>query len=113
MIRVLVDGFVGAFRVHPMMATFILLLAFSSAAYAVNNFADKTEVEKLNTRIDVIELKIERGDLDAAMRAIESEIYSLERLDSSGKATARDLDRLARLRVELGQKQRELERLED
>jgi len=113
MVRDLIMAFTGVFKLHPQMAAFVLLLAFCGGSFAVTKFADKSQVQQLAERVGALEVEFKRGNLEQAIRTIQSDIYRVERLIEKGEANERDESWLAELRVGLGQKLRELERLED
>lgn len=112
MFNQVLNSFLGACRVHPAMAVFILALACTGVLYANEHYAQRSDFFRVESRVVALELRVERANLESAIRSLQFEIYSFERLVSKGEAIDRDEERLAELRVELDQKLRELKRLE-
>jgi len=108
----IIDGFVEACAMHPRVMSFVLFMFCASGAYAVNTFASKSEVSALAERIGQVEVALKRGGFEGAIRSLQSEIHTLKRLVDKGEAIDRDEERLTNLVVELGQKQRDLKRLD-
>lgn len=59
-----------------------------------------------------LQYSTQKSSLEQAVRATESEIFQLERVEAAQEATARDLSRLDFLRTEKGRLSRELQELQ-
>jgi len=118
----LINRVEGMLKTHPNVLIFILAIAIAGMTFNYNVFAQSVDVEKrfqeVGQTITALESKMDGhinqysiGNLISRIADQESEIFSLERLESNGAATDRDLGRLSMLISEKAQNERELDRL--
>jgi uncharacterized protein (DUF3084 family) len=112
MISRLLDSLPELLRVHTRLTLFVLLCVGSALWYSINTFASKDEVKTVQSQLAALATTLDRTHQEQRIHNIESEIFSLDRITSSGTARSDDFDRLSKLRSELGSAQRELRRID-
>lgn len=98
-------------KTHPVLTWLFCVIAAALILYAQYTFAGKSDVERLNLRIDSLECKFDRRWLAADIRRLESDIYFVGRVVSSDEANDRDHARYSILKSDHAAKVRELELL--
>lgn len=116
------DLFITALKQNPVLVVLfivmdILVLTVSFQVFASSESVDQkfsaiqTKLSAQESDIKAIAQRVDRWARDQEISDIEREIFSLERIEQSGEATNRDLDRLDTLKIKLEQKLRNLEEL--
>lgn len=77
----------------------------------VNSVAE--QVEQMDTQLCELRLSTQVSALEQQISSTESEVYQLERLESSGEALPRDTQRLDNLRTRYGKLKRSLRDVKD
>ena len=105
-----------------MVLVFILVVAIAGMTFNYSVFAQQSEVEQrfqeigetvagLGTKLDAHMNQYSVDTLVSRIYDQEQEIFGLERLQASGEATNRDLDRLSMIISQKAQDERRLDQL--
>lgn len=128
---VIADFLTEEAKTHPRLALVLVLLLTITATMIISyghqawaqkdvvadsfrevdgKFAQVTEaLDSLDKRLTVIEKSQREQFLEQRIATIEAEVWQLERIDATGEATARDLDRLQKLNTEYNRVNRQLQ----
>lgn len=102
---VLMERFMKSFKEHPALTLFCMLLCSSVLVYSVTAFANKDELAELKTetteKFEKIERRLDNLEFGIASRALETEIFELQRIVEHGTARELDHKRLNKLQNEL------------
>ena len=112
MIGKLLESLREAYESNAALATFVVLAVGALYWFSMDTFASKEDLKTVHRQVVDLVINVDRRYQEQRIHNIESEIFSLERLTSSGTARANDYDRLSKLRSELGSAMRELNRIE-
>ena len=116
--------FIESLKQNPVLVVLFIALDLMVISLSFQVFAEDVQVEmqinSIHGRLDqhdrqftILTNRIELSSLQQQITSIESEIFQLDRLDRSGEANDRDLNRLDSLRSRLNILRREAQSIND
>lgn len=109
-------------KTHPNILAIIAMVAAALAGMAFQVFITKanaseqfdilgSQLMRTNDKLSEIETRFEGRHLETQLRTVQSELYTLERLERNGAADKTDLRHLDKYRIQRDELKRELDQV--
>ena len=100
--RVIESVITDTIKHHPAVFIFALAMAAGLLYFSYSTFALKADLNAVELRIAarlmVLEIQADKRDTEMQIRALDTEMFDLERIEKAQQATRRDMQRLWQLR---------------
>ena len=100
--RVVESVITDTIKHHPALFIFVAAMVIGVLYFSYSTFALKADLKAVEVRIAarlvLLEINAEKRDVDAQIRALDAEVFELERIEKAQQATRRDMQRLWELK---------------